>query len=452
MKDNNIVPQESETIAARRSVRIAEKIKNARSKFSVSKAWWSDGPLEIIGILVILIFNFYLVYPVFGTPAVETTFSGPFIPFMAKLISYSGIPEAYGVQIVNLIFHIFFPLTYYLFIRKISERKIIAFLATLLISVPVALFSKSRIEYSLLGTESPHICSLTMIPLALLGLLSFLREGGLKNLTTTSVFGAIIALISPFGFFIYLIFSVITTFSEILLGGARQKIVRFAFAILMTASLCSFWYDPVFFFRMAFGPMGEEVRTTANKLIPASFFLVPILATFGYLLFDRKPDLQPIFLAGFFSITFTVIFVAGKGIFPSHPGRYIPELGIGYSFLLAYIFYVLMQKIVNSKMFSVFTSKGIPLTLLAMFFITSLIVVSFFIRDNIYSGSSKVLGFSTSLPKGKIWLAKEKFSGPSSILGYILSAISLSVLVYLNVLALKKESKSASYVKDTNFS
>ena len=139
MKD--FVPKESETIAARRSARIAEKIKTAKSRFSGGKTWWSDGPLEIVGLILLLIFNFNLIYPVFGTPAVETTFSGPLIPFVAKLIGYSGIPEIYGVQIVNIVFHIFFPLTYYLYIRKISERKIIAFLA-----IPIISFSPSNFE------------------------------------------------------------------------------------------------------------------------------------------------------------------------------------------------------------------------------------------------------------------------------------------------------------------
>lgn len=438
MKD--FVPKETETIAVKRHVRLREKFNLAKENIFVKKAWWSNGPLEAVGLLVLLSFNFYIIYPVFGTVAVETTFSGPFIPFLANLLGVFQVGEVYAVQIFNIVFYLLLPLTFYFFVKKLSERKIIAFLATLLLSVPFTLFAKSRIEYSLLGIESPHISSLAIIPISLLGLLNFLREGGLKNLTTTSVFGAIIALISPFGFFIYLIFAVITSFSEILLGSARQKVVRFIFVILITASLCSFWYDPVFFFSMAFGPMGEEVRITANKLIPASFFLVPVLATFGYLFFDRKPNLQPIFLAGFYSITFSVIYIAGKGIFPSHPGRYIPELGISYSLLIAYLVYVLIKKVVDSSFLKELPPKGFSLTLMTILFIGLLIIISVFTKNKIFLSSSHVLGFSTSLPKGKIWLAKEEFLGPSSFLGYIISGISISTLVYLNMLSMKKDS------------
>lgn len=444
----DFIPQESETIAVKRDFRLKNKFNLARQKFFVKKAWWSNGPIEILGLLVIFIFNFYIIYPVFGTPAVETTFSGPLIPLLASSLGVFDIKEIFAVQIFNIVFYLFLPLTFYFFVKKLSERKIVAFLATLLISVPFRLFAKSRIEYSILGIESPHIASLTIIPLSLLGLLAFLREGGLKNLTMTSVFGAIIALISPFGFFIYLIFAVITSFSEILLGSARQKVVRFIFVILITASLCSFWYDPVFFLNMVFGPAGEEVRITANKLIPISFFLFPVLATFGYLFFDRKPNLQPVFLAGFYSIAFTVIFIAGKGIFPSHPGRYIPELGFSYSFLLAYLIYVLIQKVVNLSLLKNFLSSGFLLTLLTTLFIGSLILISIPVRKKIFLNTSQVLGFSTSLPKGKIWLAKEEFLGSSSFLGYAISLVSIFTLVYLNISALKRELNLTRPVKN----
>ena len=69
--EKELVPKESETIAARRAVRIAEKIRNAQARLLTKKVWWSNVTSEISGLILLFAFNFYLLFLFFGTKLVE---------------------------------------------------------------------------------------------------------------------------------------------------------------------------------------------------------------------------------------------------------------------------------------------------------------------------------------------------------------------------------------------
>src|SRR3989344_8997585 len=263
ISSNSHIPTESETIAVKRAARVAEKI--ARSRLRFTPAWWSKTPLEVLLVTVLFAINLYLLSPALGTEAAKTSFSGPVIPLLANILKFFGVPFTYALQHVVVLFFAFFPVSLYFFIRKIGGRKLAAFF----------------------GEDSPHIASLTLIPLALLTQIQFLREGKFINLFFASLFVALVALTSPFGFFVLLAFATVTTFSEMLLGTGRLKIFRFLVIILVAAGLSSFWYNPHFGLALIMGPVGEEVRETVARLIPISFFIVPILAAFGFLLLIR---------------------------------------------------------------------------------------------------------------------------------------------------------------------
>ncbi len=433
------IPKTSETIAARRAARLAEKIKKARSRLAFTPAWWSNGATDFFSLVLLSALNFYLIYPFFGKPAVATTFSGPVIPLIARIIEFFGIPMTYTYQIVNIAFFLAFPISFYLFIKLVSGRKLVALLATLFASLPVYPFVKIRIESAFFAVEAPHVASLTIIPLALFGLLAFLRRGGVKNLILASISSALVALTSPFGFITYGLFSAITAFSEMLLGQGRLKLFRFLVVFVLAAGLSSFWYNPAFFTWMIAGPMGEEIRQTVAKLLPISFFLIPVLGAFGFLLFDRKPGLQAVFLASFYTLFFGIIVLAGGGFFPSHPSRYIPEFGISLSFLLAIFITRLTDFLRFQKKFKLFKWKNQILANIALFSIFLLLVLIIILgRGRIGVGAEKILGIWTSVSKGEIWMAKDRFGGISAYSGYVITGLTILSLSFLGTKSIAK--------------
>ena len=434
------IPKTSETIAARRAARLAEKIKKAKSRLAFTPAWWSNGATDFFSLVLLSALNFYLIYPFFGKPAVATTFSGPVIPLMARIIEFFGIPITYAYQIVNIAFFLAFPISFYLFIKLVSGRKLVALLATLFASLPVYPFVKVRIESAFFAVEAPHIASLTIMPLALFGLLAFLRRGGAKNLILAGVSSALVALTSPFGFITYGLFSAVTAFSEMLLGHGRLKLFRFLVVFVLAAGLSSFWYNPAFFAWMVAGPMGEEIRQTAAKLLPISFFLIPVLGAFGFLLFDRKSDLQAVFLASFYTLFFGIIVLAGGGFFPSHPSRYTPEFGISLSFLLAIFITRLTDFLRFQKKFKLFKWNNQMLANIALLLIFLLLILATILgRGRFGVGVENILGTWTKVSKGEIWMAKGQFSGFHSYLGYSITGITISLLAFLGIRSISEK-------------
>lgn len=435
------VPHESETIAVRRAARIAERIKEAKRGLFARRAWWSNGPLEMLFLVFLFGLNFYLVVPFFGTSAVQTPFSGPIIPLLAEGIAFiSKIPLFYAVQIVNIVFFLIFPFSYYFVVKKLTDRKLAAILAVLVATLPTFLFAQTRLRAMFLSFDAPHIACLSVIPFAVYGLLTFIREGGVANCFKASALTALIALISPFGLMNYLIFASIVVFSELLLGQGRLKILRLVAVLAISGGLCSFWYNPIFFFWMVTGPMGAEIRSMFFILLPMSFFIVPVLAIFGYLLFDRKPKLQPLFLAAFCSIAFAVISLARWGLGPSNPSRYLPELSISLSFLIGVLFLDLVEFIKFVKI-----PIGIPIvarhylsnTIIGLIMI-GIMAGIFFGRERLNFRDNKVLGLWTAIDKGEIWVARDRFEKTGSFLG---TAITLLAVGGLSVLDLKSRQK-----------
>jgi len=162
-----------------------------------------------------------------------------------------------------------------------------------------------------------------------------------------------------------------------------------------------------------------------------SFFTLPVLGAFGYLLFDRKPNLQPLFLASFFAIAFAIIAIAGGGIFPSHPGRYLSEFGISLAFLLSVV-------IVNVSDYLKFTQNPKLVKYKKGYLVNTGLLVVFLLLISLailgkYSlaRGSKVLGIWEGVDKGDIWEAKDKFGGAPSVLGYTISGVTIFGLGFL---------------------
>ena len=426
------IPKETETIASRRARRLEEKLRDEKKR-RIIRVWWNNRAVEYLGLGIVLLLNIYLIFPFFGTSSGDAFYSGPIIPILSKAVEFVGrIPFPYAVQIINIIFFLIFPLSIYLFIRKVTDRKLVAVLAAVIVSLPIYPFAETRIISSLMGIDAAHVASLSIIPFALIGLLSFIRQGGIISLVIASVWSSIVALTSPFGFFTFVIFAGIITFSELLLGSGRLKIVRLISVLIISGGLIAFWYNPGFFLWMITGPLGEGIRFTISKLIPIAFFVIPPLGAFGYLLFDRKPSLQPFFIASFFTISYAIISLAGGGFFPSHPSRYVPELGISISILSGILMVKLSDFIRLNQIGYLNINKG---TLANMFLVTVFLVLCTGIAiggRKFDSSRREILGIWDEVDKGDIWEAKENFSGGHSIFGFGLTGltvISLGVLV-----------------------
>ena len=424
---NDDIPKEEETIAVKRAARVAEKV--ARSRLSFTSAWWSKAPLEFFLVTILFVVNLYLLSPAIGTEAAKTTFSGPVIPLLANILKFFGVPFTYAIQHVVILFFAFFPVSLYFFIRKIGGRKLAGFLAILFASLPVSPVAFTRITGALFGEDAPHVASLSLIPLALLTQIQFLREGNFLNLFFAAVFVALVALTSPFGFFVLLAFATVTTFSEMLLGTGRLKIFRFLAIMLVAGGLSSFWYNPHFGLSLIFGPVGDEVRETVAKLIPVSLFIAPILAAFGFLLFDRRPELQPIFLASFYTIGFAIIVMAGGGFFPSHPSRYLSEFGISLAFLggIATTRFMDFLKF-NEKVKTLKLDKPVVINGLMGGLVLILILAVVMGRSKVELTKREVLGIWTEVNRGEIWLQREQFRGVPTFWGYSITGVTIIAL------------------------
>lgn len=416
------VPSESETIAIKRSNRLKQKIKDARNLILSKSEWWADGPVEFLGVLLILILNFLVLINFFGTYSNYLVFSGPVVPILSKLISLSGIPLNYSVQFIYLMFIMAFPVVFYFFVKKLTLRKFPAFISTLIISLPVYPFLYSRVESGILGTDGSFIASLPAIFISLSLLIDHLRGGLMLTLIKVSISSAVVALFSPFGFFCFFILAFITTFSEMLLGDGRTKFLRFIITMIFAGSLCSFWYNPAFFIWMITGEMGHDLRELVKKLIPISFFSIPVLATAGYLLFDRKPYLQPLFLSTFYTIVFAIFALAGHSFVPGNPGRYIHVFGISLGLLIGIGILNFLEYLESLKKVKNYLLGGLCIVL---------IVTTFLVRTNVYNKDDNVLGIFTDVEKGDIWLAKEGFGNKYSFFGYIITASGVAGLTYL---------------------
>jgi len=430
------LPKEDEKIIAIRAMRVSEKIRQAKLSLLIKKAWWSDGPLEDAILLLILFLNFYLILPVIGTQAPAVSFSGPVVPFLTNTISYLTKTSFYfSLQIVNVVFFLAFPITFYFFIKKFTKRKLIAFFACILLSLPVYMLGIARITGIFFGQDGPHIISMTIMPLALYFLLNLLRGGGVRDLIFASVSAAVVALISPFGLITYLIFAGVMTFSELLLGSGRIKIRKFILVAVFTGALCSFWYNPSFFIWMITGPMGANIWSTITKILPISLFVFPVLGIFGYLLFDRKPNLQPLFMASFCTIAFFIVATAGGNLMPSSPARYRVELGISASFLIGFLLVTLIDelkfRVIKTKLQGKLGDYLANLLSPVIGTVLSLIAVS--IRDIMIYNDNNVLGIWDNVQKGDIWVAKDNFMGYHAFIGYAITAMAVGTLTYLAI-------------------
>ncbi len=282
-----------------------------------------------VGSLVAM--NVVLVWQYFNQPF-PYVFSAPLIPVSVDFVRRFGADIDSAARMMLFGFYIFGPTTLYYLVRNVTGRRMSAAFAAVLYSLPIF---RARLEAMTLLGDGAHIASLTVIPLAVMWYLKYIRTGKYIVSIIAGAFLLLVSLISPFGFFVLLGILAVITFSEMLLGSGRTKAIRLIWVILVALGFSAFWYNPSFIQANFTSTSGRAVVAAVNNLIPISFVVLPVLATFGYLIFDKRAHLQPLFIALGMTILFGLISFAG-GLAPfavSAQRRYLSELLLSLAFL-----------------------------------------------------------------------------------------------------------------------
>ncbi len=406
-----------------------EKIKELTSaqkrlKKLTSERWVKWG--EIIGLIVLFVVNFWLLSPFFGGEDRMNVFSAPLIPILAEITSIL-IPFSYGIRLWLLISMLLLPFSLYFFVKEISGRKLPALMTAFLVSIPAWVFLPLRLSLSIVEGDGQHIASLSIIPLACLALVKFLRKGGFWNCIIAGAGIALVALTSPLGFLVLICFAGVIAFSEMLLCESRIKVVRFAFVFVLAAGFSAFWYNPMFVWLSYSSPGGQAIRQSFANLIPPSFFIVPILGILGFLLFENRSHLQSLFLAIFWTIGFGLLCLS-TGISLFLPSRFLPAFGISLSFLLGTISVYLFDFLRNSPLIdktkiAPFRQKA-AIGLIGLIFVIVLLVTLVNGADLWVFEETKILGLTADQKVG-VWQIRKNISQAENIFGYLVSALTV---------------------------
>ena len=425
-------PEKKETLAIKREEKIRSRfyLRKRFSDFAPSQ-WVERG--EGLGLIALFILNFILLLPFFGYEDRINRFSAPLIPTLASATSFL-IPFSYGIRVWILVFIILLPHSLYWMMKTISGRKLTGFLAALIVSLPVGIFLPTRVNLGLLGGDGAQVASLTFIPVVCIFLLWFLRGGKFWIGVLASAGVTLVALTSPLGTTVLLVFMGVITFSEVLLGWGRLKILRFLTVMILAIGFSAFWYNPKMAILILMSPQGQLIRQTFSNLLPISFFVLPVLGVFGFLLFENRPHLQPMFIAFFLMIGFG-LFSLGAGVATAVPSRFIPALGVSVAFFLGNFVVWLMSFLRISAKLDRFRIPAWRRQLMASGLLGLVLIIICLI--NIFSGNRLrelekgwVLGLTSDQTVG-IWEIREKMNFFESLIGFGVTGLTFWLVFLL---------------------
>jgi hypothetical protein len=363
-------------------------------------------------------------------------FSAPLLPFLSKLVSLlTGLEELKALTFWLVFFLSLGPIFLYFFTSKLTGRRSTGFFSSLVYCLPGSWFASGRASMAFLIGDGGHLAALSLVPLVAMFLLDFLRKGVFKNLVFSSLGMVLVGLLSPFGFLTGGVIVTAVTFSEMLQGEGRLKTLRFIFFLAVGAGLVAFWYNPVFVLSLFGGAKGAVVRRTLWNLIPISFVVVPVLAAFGFLLFEKRAHLQPLFIALGLVVLFSLLAFADYvgDLFPGHPRRYLPEFGFSLAFLAGILVSAFSDYLrFKGKFYKVKLSPlGRSLARKA-FWVSSLGAMGVAIIVSLGSvwelPETQVLGLWDDGGKGAIWALRSQTGRASGIFGYLVTFLTGSLL------------------------
>ncbi len=428
-------PTKKETLAIKQEKRL-RRINHLRKRLPGLPSQWWVGMGEIGGLIALFLVNLWLLLPFFGYENRANVFSAPVVP---ALVTFTErfVPFTYGVRVWLLVFLILFPLSFYYFVKGIAGRKSIAFLATLLVVLPIRIFLRTRVELGLLDEDGAHIASLTFTPLISLLLLRFLRSGKFWRGVFVALGTTLVALTSPIGSLVLAVFMGIITFSEMLLGRGRLKLLRLLTVLILAAGFAAFWYHPKFILLTINSPKGQLITQTFSNLLPVSFFVLPLLGVFGFLLFENRPQLQSMFIAFFLTISFG-LFSLGAGVAHTAPSRFLPAFGISFAFLIGVLVIWLFDFLRTSPKLKRFKTvfvyrQIIAWGLIGLIFVLALVAIIFSVKSLWSLQQARVLGLTAEQKVG-LWEIKERTTQLESVLGYTITGLTAIGVFVLKIM------------------
>ncbi len=303
-------------------------------------------------IFLLLFSTSFFVGPLLGKPYPEAQFSTPVLPLLGKAIAFAT-PLSF-MQAINIWVALSFPLssfTWHLLFKALSRNNLIAFLASLIFNLPWSLETRFSLFWE--RGDGAHSLAVVFLPIAGFFFWQFLKSGGFKFFVISFLGIALVSLTSPFGLLnLYIVFMIITA-SEMLLGQARIKLTRFLIVAIFAQGFSSFWYHPAFFAALFNSENGRAVINAFWQLVPIAIFSVPIIGAFSFLIFDRKPTLQPLFLGLVLTLIYfslTAIEKFGGYLSLPVPDRFLPEFYLGLSLLGAILINFLINLPLEKKL------------------------------------------------------------------------------------------------------
>lgn len=308
-------------------------------------------PVNLIIPLALTLVSFLSVKDYFGGSWDIGNFSSGFWSILSSGIARWLNVEAQAVLgTLVLILYAVGPLTMYVFVYGITKRHLPAIITSILMQLPLFPLSglpPPRLTLALVGGDGAHIAGLSLMPLTSLMFLEYLRSQKSAALVAFSIVAAVMTSVSFFSVYILAIVMLFVTISEVLIDQGKLKVKRFLKSLLVLGVVMVVVYNRTLI-NMAVSAEGQTTIQVFLNFLPLSFFLVPILGTFFFLVFDRRPNLQPIFI----SLSLTILFWIFHWIrvaFVNAPlfdqDRYGAEVSVFFAFVMGVVFTVIFDLI-----------------------------------------------------------------------------------------------------------
>ena len=300
-------------------------------------------PLQLILPLVILALSIFSVWPYLGDVWQVGSFSTRFWPILSGWVGQIfQIPQDTILNWFVILGYILGPVVFYEMVYAFSGRHLPAFLTgllTILPNTPFANTAPERLRLVLVEQDGAHILGLTLLAWIAVVYLRYLRKGKMLTLGLFGLLVSFLASISIFTVTLLLVFMVFECISEILVNEGRIKLKRFGLSLVVVAAVVVAVYN-VFLWSIIVSNEGREAWAVVWNLFPMSFFLLPVLGTFAFLIFDRRPNLQPVFIALSLAITFGLLHGMRSNVTSLSvvdPDRYIAEVSMASAFVIGIV-------------------------------------------------------------------------------------------------------------------
>ncbi len=306
-------------------------------------------PLVIIGI------NIYHAANFFGGEWQIGNFSTDVVPFLSSLIaSILNTTAAIVMSQIVLLGFVFGPISLYFFTLATTKRYLPSIVTALLVSLPLVPWSSQipeRLDLAVNYNDGAHIIGLSFVMLVAYLFLKYDRWGKTSDLIWFCLGILGLTLISFFSIQISTIFMLTVAMSEALVDHGKMKLKRLLIGLSATAVIVILVYN-FSLVHMLTAPEVFSAEAVLGNMLPLSFVIFPILGTFAFLIFDRRPSLQPLFIAFFSMIIFSMLHfirITFVDIPMFDQDRYAAELSFGRSLFIGIMTMLIFEMIRSGR-------------------------------------------------------------------------------------------------------